>query len=266
MHTGAGAYSGCCYCDAKGEYSKTLSKMVYLEHRRFLPSNHFLRKERAGFPNTKAPRGCPKEKNMMFIDAANDNLDKTTSLKSKKRITRNTGCKGVYSLRSLCHHDRYLNTPVEPMHLLKNIIQHIVYLISGAEDSWKVHKEEKIRRRFPTLWAQGKQKQLPPAPFRLTPEEAKLANARACSIRVPVGFGWKPKAIFSTIAVGMKSHSWKQMISTAILKYCIRGTLGRQQRQTMFYFCNVLGQLCAVCQCNCFRGARVEYPSQPFSD
>ena len=36
IFVGAGAYSGCAYCTQKGEYSKALSKMVYLEHRSFL--------------------------------------------------------------------------------------------------------------------------------------------------------------------------------------------------------------------------------------
>ena len=32
---------------------------------------------------------------------------------------------------------------------------------------------------------------------------------------------------------------------TSILKYCIRGLLGQQQRQALFLFCNVLARLCA---------------------
>ena len=62
----------------------------------------------------------------------------------KKDIALETGCKGTYALRRLPNHDRYLNTPVEPMHLIKNIVEHIVKLLSGVEDSIKVRAEEKI--------------------------------------------------------------------------------------------------------------------------
>ena len=51
------------------------------------------------------------------------------------------------------------------------------------------------------------------------------------------------KALFSVKFIGMKSHSWKQLVSTNILKYCLRGLLGNQQRQSLFLFCSVLVQI-----------------------
>ena len=187
--TVAGAYSGCCYCTSRGEYSPALTKMVYLEHRRFLPANHPLRKERVGFPTNKVPKPLPKAKDMCFIKNANSQFEKAVSIKEKKSISRSTEYKGPYVLQTLSHHDRYLNTPVEPMHLIKNIVEHIVILVSGAEDSHKVRKEEKSRGQFSGTWMAHKKNQLPPAPFRLTSDEVKVANHRACSSQVPKGFG-----------------------------------------------------------------------------
>ena len=245
-HTGAGAYSGCCYCMTKGEHSKALSKVVYLDHRRFLSPNDPLRKEKKGFPTKKLPKGPPLAKDMSFIDRTNLKLEKADTKKKEKKIIRNTGFKGTYCLRKLSFHDRYLNTPVEPMHLVKNIVEHIVRLISGAEDSHKVRAEEKVRGRFSAAWVTAsKPNRLPQAPFRLTVEEAKMADARLIGVQVPKGFDWKPKPLFSVKALGMKSHSWKQLVSSNMLKYCLRGLLGQQQRQTLFFFCNVLAQLCA---------------------
>lgn len=57
-----------------------------------------------------------------------------------KAIARETGCKGNYALRKLPNHDRFLNTPVEPIHLIKNIVEHVVCLLSGLEDSYKVKR------------------------------------------------------------------------------------------------------------------------------
>lgn len=43
VYVGAGAYAGCAYCTIKGEYAKELNKMVYLNHRSFLPKDDLLR-------------------------------------------------------------------------------------------------------------------------------------------------------------------------------------------------------------------------------
>lgn len=102
--TGAGAYAGCTYCCIEGEYSKALTKMVYLNHRSFLPVIDTLRTQNKGIPSSTI-KPLPSPKNMQY------------------------GCKGPYSLRRLPFHDRYQNTPVEPMHLLKNIAEHIVKLL-----------------------------------------------------------------------------------------------------------------------------------------
>ena len=108
---------------------------MYLEHRRFLPSCHSLREERTGFPSNKAPQATPKVKDMAFVEKWNSKYDKVTTTKKQKKLARLSGCKGTYSLSQLSNHDRYLNTPVEPMHLLKNVVEHVVRLLSGAEDS-----------------------------------------------------------------------------------------------------------------------------------
>lgn len=38
---------------------------------------------------------------------------------------------------------------------------------------------------------------LPEVSFRLRKDELKRADERASEIRVPVGFGWKPRPLFS---------------------------------------------------------------------
>jgi len=84
---------------------------------------------------------------MKYIDEANAEYVVTPN-KDKKVLCQKTGCKGPYSLRRLPFHDCYMNTPVEPMHLMKNIAEHIVKMVSGISDSAKVRKEEEHRKRF----------------------------------------------------------------------------------------------------------------------
>ena len=178
------------------------------------------------------------------MDKANARYEKATAKHKKKVIAQKTGCKGTYALRRLPNHDRILGTPVEPMHLIKNIVEHVVRLITGSEDSEKVRQEERARNRFRACWIREGSATLPSAPFRLHSSGRKLASRRAASIRVPLGFDWNCSGMFLK-HVSMKSHCWKQMVSTGILKFCIRGLLGKQQRHTLFFLCDTLARVCA---------------------
>ncbi len=133
------------------------------------------------------------------------------------------------------------------MHLIKNLGEHVVHLISGLNDSHKGRAEEKARNRFRSTWvdADRTSQSLPPAPFRMTKEERQIANERALNFQVPHTFDWRPRALFLTKAVGMKSHEWKEVVCAGILKFCIRGLLGSKQRATLFEFCDVLAMVCS---------------------
>ena len=67
---------------------------------------------------------------------------------TRKKRNQSSGVMSDYSLRWLPFHDRYLNTPVEPMHLLKNISEQLVKLLSGLTDTMKVRMDEKACKRF----------------------------------------------------------------------------------------------------------------------
>ena len=149
---------------------------------------------------------------MEFIDEANGKVAaETTDVKGKK-IFQESGCKGPYSLRKLPNHDCYLNTPVKPMHLIKNIAEHIVKLLSGIEDSLKVRQEEKCQKHFWTTWViSGHESEpLPPAPFSLSQQEMSVAKNRALSVVVPAGIDWKRRKLFERKSLGyIKSIEWK---------------------------------------------------------
>ena len=219
--------------------------MVYLNHRRFLPLNDPLRKARAGFPSKRKPPPLPSMKNQDYIDKSNKKYDNSKSKNEKKRIATQTGCKGNYALRRLPGHNRFLNTPPEPMHLIKNIVEHIVCLLSGLEDSRKVREEERERGRFPETWVEKGASVLPDAPFRLTTNEMVIASERSCAIQVPSSVEWRPRPIFGKKCyTGMTSHQWKELVSTHILKYTLRGLLGKKQRETLFFFFDTLSTVC----------------------
>ena len=187
---GAGAYAGCVYCKLKGEYSKTLRKMVYLGHRRFLTPFHSLHDDTTSFPHERDKCYPPTEKGMEYIDHYNERYEKASDVK-RKQLSRKSGCKGNCVLRVLPYHNRITNTPAEPMHLIKNIAEHLVCLLCVVEDSKRVREEERLRNQFESSWVTAGE-QLPPAPFSLSQDQIILANDRARSICVPSTFGWRP--------------------------------------------------------------------------
>ena len=64
----------------KGEHSKSLNKIVHLNHRRFLSPD---RKERTGFPSNKCPKPVPIPKDVPFIIKTISRLEKSTQKKKK---------------------------------------------------------------------------------------------------------------------------------------------------------------------------------------
>ena len=218
--------------------------MVYLEHRRFLPLTDSLRNDTKNFPDlSQELRSPPSLKNMDFIDKYNGMYAAAATEKIRKKIMRDSGCKGSCALRSLPNYDRLNQVPVEPMHLIKNIAEHTVRLLSGIEDSIKVRNEEKQHNRFNSTWIDNSAstKKLPPAPFSLNRNEIVTANMRSKSIIVPATFDWKPRELFT--GVGMKSHEWKEVMCSGIVKFCIRGLLGADQRHTIYKLCDTITKI-----------------------
>lgn len=65
------------------------------------------------------------------------------------------------------------------------------------------------------------------------------------NITTPSGMDWKAQKLFGKGAHRMKSVEWRHVLSSGILKYCIRGLLGKDQRTTLIELCNVVQLLCA---------------------
>ena len=93
------------------------------------------------------------------------------------------------------------------MHLIKNIGEHIVKLLSGVTDTSKVREEEKQRNRFPEAWLsdsiENEKITLPPAPFVLSKEEQGIANNRVVSVTMPHGLDWKQKKLLIFVEMGL---------------------------------------------------------------
>ena len=215
-----------------GEYSKNLDKMVYPHHRSFLPSTDLLHSDRHNFPHERDPVIYTTSLLSMLLTR---NMLKLLLKKTKIILQENSAVKGSM-------HYRILSTPVEPMHVVKDVTEHIVWLLPGVTDTKKVRTEEKARKRFRNSWlASPENTALSSAPFSFSKEELCIANSRAKSIRVPSSFHWRPSDLFTSW--GMKSHEWKEVVCSGVIKYCIRGLLGENQRVTLYKFCDLMSRL-----------------------
>ncbi|OWF49211.1 hypothetical protein KP79_PYT24455 [Mizuhopecten yessoensis] len=155
------------------------------------------------------------------------------------------------------------------------VAEHITKLLNGDEDGPKVRAQERSMNRFvgccpdevfetyvkekKTVGQKRKRQHdhqaangesaaetnmekrypkghLPPAPFTLTCEEKKQADARLSSMHFPVGFGDVPGSLFTHIRGGVKSHTWNRLFTNGVLRYCLRGMLGTEQRESLNNF------------------------------
>ena len=112
VYIGAGGYSGCAYCCIQGEYSKALQKMVYLEHRSFLPDVDRLRVEHKHYPKKSVPDDPPLPKTADYVKDKIQRLSEPLSAQERTELIQSCGCTGDFSLRPLPSHDRYLSIPM----------------------------------------------------------------------------------------------------------------------------------------------------------
>ena len=123
---GAGAYTGCSHCQLLGEWSEALKKVVYLENRRFLPVDDKMRESKP-FPSSKAERRGPLElKTQLYVEACNVQYEEAKTKVARSSLFKQNGCKGRYALQRLPEHDRLTDVPVEPMHTLKDCVEHLL--------------------------------------------------------------------------------------------------------------------------------------------
>ena len=186
----------------EGTHSKALSKMIYLESRRFFPSSSDQTKEI--FP--QKIKNCSLRQSHAEVKASHDAYKQVLRIvklcpwyllifhdagSKAGSIAQATGYKERYALD---FHDPVCQTVPDAMHTVKVVMEHLLYLIVGKEDSIKVREAEIELKRFnlactsaPFAPASKKRKnELGFAPFRINKDKIKLADQYACSIICPL--------------------------------------------------------------------------------
>ncbi|XP_069110224.1 uncharacterized protein [Argopecten irradians] len=255
---GSGGLSACHWCHVRGEYNGNLNKTIYPSNFLYLSSDDPLIKTDDENYGYQIKRSKPVDKDVILEESSRTAYENSKSKVNKTFIACATGCKQQYALARLPGHNRIEETQPDACHTVKDIIQNIVKLLTNKGlDIEKIEKAEVSAGRTivdqqPTKRlndVKGKSKHVQKV-FKcvLTETEMKEADARACSIRTPLGFGVKPSP-FITKNSSLKSHDWKQLACQGILKFCLRGFLSADCRQSLFYLLDVISLLCMEHQC-----------------
>ena len=122
-----------CLLQNQGRICHNLRKMVCLGHRCYIDPSDPLHDDVNNFPHKKDRRHPPTNKDMEYVDYYNKRYDEAITQEERNRLARKSGCKGKYIIRHMPRHNRITDTPVDPMHLFKNIGEHLVQLISGVK-------------------------------------------------------------------------------------------------------------------------------------
>lgn len=134
--------------------------------------------------------------------------------KDAELITKNTGCKGVYSLMKLPHHDPIAQIAPDAMHTVKDVIVNIFDIITGRDDTVNCRTcEFNLGERFgitQEILKKKIQRKNPNVPYSLSSADVIVADRRATSVISPAHIGFVPGPFFSKCS-SLKSHDWKQV-------------------------------------------------------
>ena len=154
--TGTGSDHSCGWCMQKGVYCKHLHKVVYPGNRRFLPTNHVLRKDCHNFPeHSEELRQRPAIRSFQQDISFHKVYGNAKNQAQHNRLASGTGCREMYVLASKNpSFDRVKQTVPDAMHTIAVQMKHLVRCIAGKapEDSIAVRLQEKALDRFQDSW------------------------------------------------------------------------------------------------------------------
>lgn len=121
----------------------------------------------------------------------------------------------------LPNHNRLLQCYPDAMHTIKDVVEHIFFLLIGKSNLHKIGVTEAANGRFGfKISSHGIQKF--EHPYVLPKAELKLADLRSKTITMPKGDFHPGCTFFRTTS--LKSHDWKEvctcMCSYSVCGYC----------------------------------------------
>ncbi|KAM6552349.1 hypothetical protein CsatB_002157 [Cannabis sativa] len=243
-------YKACPTCNEDTTSIRVIGKTSYVGHRRFLPSNHRMRKDRE-FDENVEKRPPPRRFTCSEILEQVNALSERAPGKRKRGDTENNWRKKsiFYELEYWSANE--LKHNIDVMHVEKNVCDSILGTLldnDKSKDTTNARQDLKNMRIRQSLWIfEDARKRLlkPHAPYVLTANDKQLFCKFLKDVKLPDGFcsNLKKKVTNDNI-VGLKSHDC-HVIMQRLLPVCIGKFLSKEVSSTIIELCNFFRILCS---------------------
>ncbi|XP_062100718.1 uncharacterized protein LOC133806640 [Humulus lupulus] len=243
-------YKACPTCNEDTSSIRVIGKTSYVGHRRFLPSNHRMRKDRE-FDGKVEKRLPPRRFTCLEILKQVNVISERAPGKRKRGETESNWRK-----KSIFYELEYWSTNelkhnIDVMHVEKNVCDSILGTLldnDKSKDTTNARQDLKNMGVRQSLWIyEDAHKRLlkPHAPYVLTAEDKQLFCRFFKEVKLPDGFcsNLKKKVTDNNI-VGLKSHDC-HVIMQRLLPVCIGKFLSKEISTTIIELCNFFRILCS---------------------
>ena len=253
-------YKACthCYEDTESIYLKHCKKVVYMGHRRFLPTKHELRKKCPHFGGNADHRAKPVHRN------GQDVFDMVKDVEvifgkgdgSQPVKTGEDGRAAMWKKKSIFWELPYwpfleVRNAIDVMHLTKNLCVNLISFLGTygkPKDTLEARQELKRLNLRTDLHPEKRDKgrqYLRPASFTLSKEEKASMFECLNSIKVPSGYSSNVKGITNMKEkkfINLKSHDC-HVLMTQLLPVILRGVLPVNVRKAIVKLCAFLNAI-----------------------
>ena len=253
-------YYACPICgeETNSQWLKHGNKNSYIGHRRFLPCNHPLRKQKKAFNGEQEFRLPPKE---LTGDEIFRKVDTIGTSWGKKKVKR---C-GSFATHSSCWKKRsiffdleywkflYIRHNLDVMHIEKNVCESIIGTLLNVPGKTKDGVKSRLDLLEMGLRSELaprfglKRTYLPPACYTLSKEEKKIVLQTLADLKVPEGYCSNFRNLVSMEELklsGLKSHDYHALMQQP-LPVAIRSVLPKHVRYAITRLCFFFNALCS---------------------
>ncbi|XP_073152210.1 uncharacterized protein [Henckelia pumila] len=253
-------YKTCPTCNEETPSKGIRSKIAYIGHRRFLPLNDPMRRNKQ-FDGKVEPRSPPRELNAEDILAQLEHVHVGLPGKHKQyggvkrkrsAIELNWSKKSIFFQLEYWKH-LPLRHNLDVMHIEKNVCDSILGTLLNIEGKSKDTEKARLDlqdmgiRKELHLYKDGNKWKKPPATYTLSTEEKRLFCQFIKSVKFPDGFAANLSKNVNEATckiLGFKSHDCHVLLQR-LLPARIRPFLKKEVRETIIELCNFFQQICA---------------------
>ncbi|XP_073133332.1 uncharacterized protein [Henckelia pumila] len=253
-------YKACPTCNEKTPSKGIRSKIAYIGHRRFLPLNDPMRRNKQ-FDGKVEPRSPPKELTAEDILAQLEHVHVGLPGKNKQYggIKRKRSLLELnWSKKSIFFQLEYwqylpVRHNLDVMHIEKNVCDSVLGTLLNIDGKSKDIEKARLDlqdmgiRKELHLYKDGNKWKKPPAIYTLSVEDRRLFLQFIKSVKFPDGFAANLSKNVSEATgkiLGLKSHDCHVLLQR-LLPAGIRPYLNKEVRETIIELCNFFQQICA---------------------